>query len=687
MFGRGKSSTPKPSTSKSPSEPFNAKQFLLNHCEKIVLALFVGVTAWLVYDGFNAATLEAAKTPEDLATRANRARKEITDDNHWTVLQNEPGRLVKAKFAAKSETSREPTLAEPYSIGRLDGKDLQKGGKRGDPVVVAPVQIQVESFFGTIAVFSNRPASVDELPDAPPVTEDKRRGRGRPAAASSVERVLDAKYDKGYQKSIAVETLKGRKSKPKDAKVVPKIVGFNAVTAVINHEELVSSFRQEFESAAGYQTNRDSPNYLGYQVQRADVTDLNGQEVAEGQWQDASECNTNGQLKMLDLWAGEAKEVSVETYLEKDVLTMPIPPVLLVDYRPLATHYMIPKLDEVASSSGGYGGLSSDYSMPSSPNTGPSSGAPSGLMMGSGPSMGSGPPGGSQTGRSRGPVVANVMTAEETALVLASNPKVTTFSTYKLIRFYDFGVKPNRIYQYRVRIVLEDPNFPRLESFKVNASTMKPETVARVQQLEDAYRAELLKMGPNKKLLIRKSELTSKWSEPSSQVSLRIPTELFASRVEGTWNRMPVVGGQAKDLSIVESLMAKATLVYAEWDTNLAVLVPKSFIADRGTVLSGLSSGSDGGLDVIHPVTKAIKQLTGFAFEDPVTIADLRGGQPLAAEKRKDNREKDPLPAGGEVIAYDPRTGDLVISLEFSDLEKYRMHSFADEVEAAEKAK
>jgi hypothetical protein len=227
-------------------------------------------------------------------------------------------------------------------------------------------------------------------------------------------------------------------------------------------------------------------------------------------------------------------------------------------------------------------------------------------------------------------------------------------------------VKANRIYRYRIRLVVEDPNFPRLESFRVNTSSMKAETVARVQQLEDAYRAEVQKLAPGKKILVRNSMLLSPWSDASGTASLRLPTELFASGVE-----VPVTG-------------AKAKLVYGEWDFKMALMVPKSVIADRGMVLSG--PPVDGGSDVIHPVTKAIKQLTGFGFRNPVTVADLRGGLPLAAQNRPEKHDKDPLPSAGEVVAYDPRTGDLVISGEFTDLEHYRMYSFADEVEALEKA-
>jgi hypothetical protein len=646
MFGIGKSS-PK----KSAKEPFNAKQFLLDHCEKMILALFVGASGWLVYQGFSGSAFDSAsKTPDSLKEQSVGARNRIVSENHWTnIVQSEPGRLVTARFAAKSETSRKPTTHEPYSIGRLDNKDLQKGGKRGDPEIVSPFDIEVKSFFGVIALSSIRPAPADDLPNAPPITEDRRRGRAKNAVVSTVERKLDPKYDKGYNPlSPNVDLLKNRKPKPKEWKVVPKVVGFNAVTAVVDHQLLLSNYKREFELAAGYLQNRDSPNYIGFQVQRADVTDSPNQEAAEAQWQDAPECSTAGQLKMLDFWAGEAKEIAVDTYLEKDILAMPIPPVLLADYAPLASHALIPQIKILPVFMGSGEGGSEGSGM-------------EGPMM-----EGSGSEGAMEGEGSGGFRVAPLMTPEETAMVAAATPKIPVYSTHKLIRFFDFGVQLNRIYRYRIRLVVEDPNFPRLESLKVNTASMKPETVARVQQLEDAYRAEVQKLPPGKKIFVRNSKLVSPWSSASALASLRPPTELFASSVDVT-----VTG-------------VKAKLVYGEWDTKMGLMVPKGVIAERGMVLSG--PPVEGGSDVIHPVMKVIKQVTGFGYKNPVTIADLRGGQPLAAQNRPEKHDKDPLPSAGEIVAFDPRTGDLVISGEFSDLEDYRMYSFADEVEAMEKA-
>jgi hypothetical protein len=646
MFGIGKSS-PK----KSSQEPFNPKQFLLDHCEKMVLGLFVAASGWLVYQGFSSNRFDSStKTPENLQEQSLGARSKIVGENHWsTIVQSEPGRLVTVRFAAKTDTVRMPTDAKGYAIGRWENKVLQKGGKRGDPEIVSPFDIEVKSFFGVIAMSSGRPAPADELPNAPPVTEDRRRGRNRPVVnATSVERKLDMKYDKGFEVRPNDVVAPNRKPKPKEWKVVPKIVGFNAVTAVVDHQQLLSNYKREFELAAGYMSNRDAPNYIGFQVQRADVTDSPNQEATEALWQDAPECSTAGQMKMLDLWAGEAKEISVDSYLEKDILAMPIPPVLLADYAPLASHSLIPQIQITRTFMGGAmegsEGSSSDGAMVEGGSMGPTEGESSegGFRM------------------------APSMTAEETALVAAATPKIPVFSSHKLIRFFDFGVKPNRIYRYRIRLVLEDPNFPRLESLKVNTATMKPETVIRVQQLEDAYRAEVQKLAPGKKILVRNSKMLSPWSDASTTASLKIPTELFAGGIE-----LAVTG-------------VKAKILYGEWDGKVGLMVPKTTIVDRGTVLSGPSV--EGVNDVIHPVTKVIKQVSGFVFKNPVTIADLRGGQPLAAQNRPEKHDKDPLPAAAEVVAYDPRTGDLVISSEFGDLEKYRMYSFADEVEAMEKA-
>jgi hypothetical protein len=206
---------------------------------------------------------------------------------------------------------------------------------------------------------------------------------------------------------------------------------------------------------------------------------------------------------------------------------------------------------------------------------------------------------------------------------------------------------------------------------------MKPDTVTRVQLLEAADAEAISKLPPGTKF-DRNSKRHTPWSEPSSPVETRRPVELYSSKVTGAWTAMKTSNGKSE--VAVESMPLKAAIAYAEWAPDYGLLVTRKTDVERGTVLSGMPKelGVDvPGLDAIHPVSKVIKWLAGFKYTDPVTVVDIRGGQPLEAGKRPG--VKDPLPSGGEVVAYDPVTGELVISREFEATMPFQMLGFTDE--------
>jgi hypothetical protein len=467
--------------------------------------------------------------------------------------------------------------------------------------------------------------------------------------------MLNPTYDLGFQYRpgmplpVAPTTaaIPGRPSRPVENKVFPRMVAFNIITAAIPHEQLASSYQQQFASATDYRPDRDSPNYIAYEVQKVDVTNDPTRAVAEDEWQDATECLSAQQAKEKLGWVGVCDEVALPNFVVPDVLTMPIPPILLEDYHPFCSHPLIPTAEMVRAQMSG--------DMEADPNDGAEMTEdvdPNDTESGGGfnPSEGEDP--------------KNI-------------PKALELTSYKLLRFVDFGTIKQasdfgRVYRYRVRVMLEDPNYTRAKGFSPRTMDMKPEVVARVQALEAADAEAMAKLPPGQKLE-RTSRIFTPWSEPSPPIAANRPVELLANSVQGTWLPAKAAGGKGEVL--VESIPPKANIVYAEWKFDDAVLVPKKVLAERGTVLSG--APAELGLDVIHPITKVIKWLTGFKFSEPVTIVDVRGGQPLAAEKR--GRERDPLPSGGEVIGFDPRSGNLIISREFEALTDYEMLSFSTE--------
>ncbi len=661
MFGRGKASEKKPSKAKKSSGSSSVwKGWLFNHVEKIAMGIFLAFTGYLVYEGLLAGRYETSKSPEDLSMQAQKAKTEIETGAHWNVIKAE--RPLPNDFVKLVEDARKDMDPSPYVIVNIPEKvsNVSGGEKRGDPELFAPIEVKAASFFGSIAVFSPRPAKADDLLNAPPVGDGKRPRK--PPTAATPARILIPAYDVGFQPKPgavpATAPITGRLGRPVENKIVPKLTYFNVVTAAVPHQSMVDSYKKAFASATAYFPDRDSPNYLNYEVQRVDVTNNPDRNIDESEWKEAPSCSLDAQLKEKSSWVGTAEEISLASYIVDQILTMPIPPILLSDYRPLFSHPLIPRLDLVRKTSGG--GDGSEPMDDSEPTDDSSS---------SDDSSGSGDPG-----------MPSAVASEDPKNI----PKQIEVTDYKLLRFVDFDVKLDRVYRYRVRLALEDPNYTRAKSFSPKTADMKPEVVARVQILETADADALSKLAPDQKL-VRSSKLQTQWSEASTPVATRQPTELHSGKATGSWVQMKTPTGKTE--VTVENMPLKATLVYAEWVDDLSLLVSqKKNDIERGTVLSGLpyvGTGVELGLDAIHPISKVIKWVKDFKFSNPVTIADIRGGQPLAAEKR--SRDKDPLPSGGEVVAYDPRTGELIISREFEATIPYQMLGFTDERPAEDK--
>ncbi len=122
-------------------------------------------------------------------------------------------------------------------------------------------------------------------------------------------------------------------------------------------------------------------------------------------------------------------------------------------------------------------------------------------------------------------------------------------------------------------------------------------------------------------------------------------------------------------------------MVYAAWDEARSVDVPRTEKIEKGAVLAGKLAKTKPA-SIIHPVTKVVLSDPDYVFEDGLTIIDFQVPQPMSSH----NAARDPLLTASEVLAFNPKTGELMVSNEFNDFTNYRMFSFADEIEEAAKA-
>jgi len=225
---------------------------------------------------------------------------------------------------------------------------------------------------------------------------------------------------------------------------------------------------------------------------------------------------------------------------------------------------------------------------------------------------------------------------------------------YKLVRFFDFFAKPDKIYKYRVRLLMYDPNYPEWSAFKPTSSTLKTDALRRVQGLESNEPKEPVKKSSSPIVVAPKKRVSSRpspWSVPSKAVLIKKPAMVYAS--------------EGKD---------KMEVAFVDFDRTRAIHIPTKSPVEKGFVFGAvkLAKGKDT-IDIIHPVTKIIKALKDYKPTSLVTIANAKDQVPLSLANAKD-----PLRTGAEVISFDPLTGQISVSREFDGFVNFHMFTQPD---------
>ena len=112
-------------------------------------------------------------------------------------------------------------------------------------------------------------------------------------------------------------------------------------------------------------------------------------------------------------------------------------------------------------------------------------------------------------------------------------------------------------------------------------------------------------------------------------------------------------------------------------DPATGVTYAKAFgDAKRGSVLNSKKEN----LEFVVPASRVVKHRE-LQFSSNSIVVDMRGGEELGASSKRDG---DPLAAGGEVMVL-LGDGSMQITNDIDDTFQYRMHTFADEHEAAKR--
>ena len=752
------------------SKAFNAKEFLILHLEKFLFAIIVLLSVGLIAMGFGVKPYASQKTPKLLGDEATQASVKLKEDHVKEIFATDapkqkdfPAAVEEGRKRVASNPIYIYPQSESSSSRRGDPKILAPRSLRAS-YYFGPLAA------GTTPEKLKQLDKVGGLDDAKKAEERQRPPRtGRPSgggsggsgggmgsgsggggedegglsggggmgmgsggmgmgsggggmgmgsggmgmgasAGANGQRLLSPGYDRGFEMGMQTSVDSSSTGTPTapDAKKVPYAIskGFVAVTALAPHGELEQNYKTELQEAAGYMEGRDTPNYVGLEVQRIELTADNvNRQIEEGDWQPLTKAGTEEYKKFAKNLIGTCSEIQKEDWTESHI-SLPIPPVLLNDYRSFASHPDIPsstkEADELSTESdeemdvaggglggdgmglgsggmglgsgGGGRGMGSGGGGRGMGSGGGGRGMGSGGMGGlaggvgggsSGPGMGSGGLGSGGMGLGSGGLTGGMGSGGfgggMAGAVPAQLPKKLPSTKYKLVRFFDFDVKPGKIYKYRVRLLMYDPNFPDVKAAQPKSNTLKTETLIRVQQLIAQEKAERDKPsdaadGKARQPAKRVSKRETDWSAPSEPISTIRPAMLFAR---------PETAGKNHEA------------VAVDYDPSYSAYVPlksNPTATVRGFVFgTPKKERNKEGIEIVSPVSKAIKVHKEFKPTSMITLVDIMSSAPLAY-----SNAREPLTSGAEYAAFDPVTGQLIISREFDDFTGFNMQVHPD---------
>lgn len=381
--------------------------FFAEHTEKLVVGLVACAVLALGYYGFTTETY--SKRPDELAAQTQSAQQLLNSATPGDNFAESEG------FAADDYSQVVDQLTTPvageFALRPLKPLVVALGTKRGEASYLPAEKLQVNAGIGSISV-------------------TQRDGDAAPASGSR-------------------EAAQGSR--------------WVVLTAVVPYARQREVFQQAFADAELRATDRDLPDYLYFEVQRAEIT--SGAEPADDDWQDV---DLEAAYAFADRWSKRSEEAVEATWLV-DGLTFPLPPVVggswLGDTSVTAEGIPLRRTTQQRQEER----APTEEKKPASRAARPWDVATAAAAEA---------PAATETDDQ----------AKERAAKDAQSPP------YRLLRFFDFDVRTGHRYAYRVRLVLRNPNLG-IESRFLESSELASEPLRRSDWSEASALVEIPRGG------------------------------------------------------------------------------------------------------------------------------------------------------------------------------------------------
>jgi hypothetical protein len=584
------------------------QEFLLQNVEKIVLGAVVFVFLMMLYSALAKAG-RFGQTPDQLQTQAATGRREMEATTFEEYVKEKSASQPSGMDATVDTGTTVGAAPAPTNSG-LVLVDYVSQAERSQARIEEKPYLTPEEWDPPL--FARRP-----LRDEPPLFAVQHLQGSAGVGAFTMAMVADSAAQPGREEASGF-TRMGMGSTRGQRWVV--------VTGLVPIEKQEMAYAETFRLSPGYDPQSDYPAYLGYWIERVEVSGAD--EAANLDWSKAKEFMSRKEIeKAIRQWQqARGNNVVGQEYLENR-LTFPLGPLVGRDWDASVAHEpKIPILKSEARRDMGPAGM-----MGRSRQGGPGTERMRGNQMSTGPQQ-AGP--GMDRGGNAGagtPFDNNRAGALDRARggqgenALSSNRWKAP--AYKLFRFFDFNVEPGKQYVYRVRLALRNPN-----------SGVKKSLLKRAELAKETF-------------------LKTKWSNASPPISVPRDTRVLTVAVK------PAHGVKKEPTGKILAI---------RWASRKGVEVYEEFNVVRGQVANFANVVAK---VVVSGVRKQANLLKA-SLNSGATVIDMRGGDriPGVPGARKGSN----LKSVGQILLLDSG-GNLIVRNELDDLPTYERTTVAPE--------
>jgi hypothetical protein len=335
----------------------SAVALLLAHGEKIGIVVIGALALLLVWKSLGRESLGENRQPEALKTAADGASRHVRDVS-WSTIPPEIKVIADEAIEDPSLAVLSPVREGDFPISRqLNPPVTIPLSKRQDPVLLAPLDLEVHGGAGLW--LSGDPEELRRR-RLEAINKQQQLEREEAARLAEAEREADERRDRRDRddRGRGEENLFGQGMgmaggmKTKDGAIVvtptsgTQLQGMEVirnrywvtVLAKIPMSQQHRMYEDALLNTRGYDPAKDVPDYFGYMVERAEITD-----EGQGPWQPlGSGVTAEGIANVMDTWPVTQTTELVSPQYVHPVLTYPLPPMILRPWGDDVTHSDMP---------------------------------------------------------------------------------------------------------------------------------------------------------------------------------------------------------------------------------------------------------------------------------------------------------------------------------------------------------